>query len=427
MGKKGSKLSHAAHIKRHTEGTSNELSFSVLDAAKNQADAVEGKDGKAKAPRFGGIALFSFPGKKKVSTPSKEDALPISEGAAGTGMPGGGSAAAAVAVAGANPLPASGFGTSASEAEVGRRKALRRKRRRSTKVAIAVVAVVAVAAASVYFYIDYNNNQNHVVVLKQSLERITRTDEVLTEMDKLVNDPNDTTAKYTADQVIEKLPQARQQLNEAEALANRASAGISDGKDKEALSQVQADIEARREMITSGEKLLQADDQVVDASEKVKAAWEQVLNADAMTRDAASLIAHTTNENIAASKAKDEEALSLFRNALYAMEEVSSYEIAPELDTQTAYIEKRIEATKHAIASDDALLAQNKELADAENEAYNTADAEAADIARQLSSDPTKPLLEAYEKNVDAPRKSYTQARSKAGVADAFLRDYLGT
>ena len=41
MGKREDKITRAAHIKRHTRGTSNEISFSVLDAAKN---ALEGDD-----------------------------------------------------------------------------------------------------------------------------------------------------------------------------------------------------------------------------------------------------------------------------------------------------------------------------------------------------------------------------------------------
>ncbi len=38
MAKRIDKVAKAAHIKRNTEGTSNEISFSVLDAAKNSLD-----------------------------------------------------------------------------------------------------------------------------------------------------------------------------------------------------------------------------------------------------------------------------------------------------------------------------------------------------------------------------------------------------
>ncbi|MFR9259562.1 MAG: hypothetical protein ACLVMH_11790 [Christensenellales bacterium] len=70
MGKREDKITRAAHIKRHTRGTSNEISFSVLDAAKN---ALEGDDDGLKH-RPGRISLFTLPGKRKkpAPTPTKE-------------------------------------------------------------------------------------------------------------------------------------------------------------------------------------------------------------------------------------------------------------------------------------------------------------------------------------------------------------------
>ena len=78
MGKREDKITRAAHIKRHTRGTSNEISFSVLDAAKN---ALEGDDDGLKH-RPGRISLFTLPGKRKkpAPTPTKERGLPLSTG-----------------------------------------------------------------------------------------------------------------------------------------------------------------------------------------------------------------------------------------------------------------------------------------------------------------------------------------------------------
>ena len=79
MRKKGDKLAHAAHIKRHTAGTSNEISFSVLDAARNALDE-KGRAGRdARLPRFGGISLFTLPARRKkpAGTPTKEQGLPL--------------------------------------------------------------------------------------------------------------------------------------------------------------------------------------------------------------------------------------------------------------------------------------------------------------------------------------------------------------
>lgn len=81
MGKHDEKTKHAAHIKRHTVGTSNEISFSVLDAAKNALDGEKGLEDEKKGLHFGGISLFTMPHKKKaISTPKKESGLPLSTG-----------------------------------------------------------------------------------------------------------------------------------------------------------------------------------------------------------------------------------------------------------------------------------------------------------------------------------------------------------
>mgnify|MGYP007060498047 CR=1 FL=1 len=74
MAKRIDKVAKAAHIKRNTEGTSNEISFSVLDAAKNSLD------GEGGSSAFGTISLFTLPGKKKhISTPSKDEGLALAQ------------------------------------------------------------------------------------------------------------------------------------------------------------------------------------------------------------------------------------------------------------------------------------------------------------------------------------------------------------
>lgn len=72
------KIARAAHIKRNTEGTSNEISFSVLDAAKNAME-YGGRDTRPRGvSRLGSIPLFTLgKGKKPVATPSKEKEITI--------------------------------------------------------------------------------------------------------------------------------------------------------------------------------------------------------------------------------------------------------------------------------------------------------------------------------------------------------------
>ncbi len=81
MDKWEDKITRAAHIKKHTRGTSNEISFSVLDAAKNALDG-DANDKQKHAPFSGRISLFTLPGRRKkpAGTPTKERGLPLSTG-----------------------------------------------------------------------------------------------------------------------------------------------------------------------------------------------------------------------------------------------------------------------------------------------------------------------------------------------------------
>ena len=114
-----------------------------------------------------------------------------------------------------------------------------------------------------------------------------------------------------------------------------------------------------------------------------------------MARQAAQLVTETTAENVEASKNKTKEALAAFDEAYQAFSDVQSTYASADFSQYFDYIGKRQESLGYAIASDDAILAKNKEEATAQNNAYNIADAEAAVLAKSLPkilrSSSTKP------------------------------------
>lgn len=454
MGKQNDKLGRAAHIKRHTVGTSNEISLSVLDAAKNELEGDAGKDTAVRPSRFGHISLFTLPlrRKKSIATPTKERGLPLSSGefasAEGASAPSSvrkvdigspQSGAATVSTqstrAGAASLPATtGLGRTSppkpalsSEDEIARRKA-RRRRHRVLAAALAVLVGLGLAGAGGwYLYQDHQRHMSQVSQLDDALDLIREADETVVALDGLVAKPLESDSISAADGVLGELPSAVSQLEEADAIARRLSVDLRESGEKEAANQTVAAVAARIALLDSGRQIVEQAKQADASARSVREAWQGVIKADGLARDAAALVADTTDEHVTASKEKTEAAIEAFLAAQGDLEELAYENPDADLTALIEYVAKRLEAMGCALASDDAFLSKNKEEAVAQNDAYNRADAEAATIAATLPADPAQPVLDAYDQATASVFETYSTARSQAGSADAFLRDYLGT
>lgn len=457
MGRREDKLTRAAHIKRHTVGTSNEISFSVLDAAKNALDG-ERAETEGHAPRFGRISLFTLPGhrKKPVATPTKERGLPLSTGdfvsvedASATGrfdtLDFSSPAASGVKLDGepatSTPAPSKQLLLPAPaptpvapskpkrspEEEIARRKA----RRRVSKIAaisfVCVVSAVLLAMGGVYLYHDHQRQQDNVAQLDEAFNLITDADKTIAELDAVVSDPFAEGAVEKRTSVTATLEEVTKKLDAADEKARAASADLRESKDKEAANQAVAAISARRTLVKHGSELMIAAQAAQDAADHADEAWTNVLKADELARNAAKLVADTTAENVKASKDETNKALDALATAKASFEDLQSTYEGADFSPVLTYIDKRVEALGYAIASDDAFLAKDKDAAASQNEAYNKAEAEAADLAKDLPSEPSSVVREAFETTTAETKKAYSTARLQAGSADAFIRDYLGT
>ena len=459
MGKRNDKLGRAAHIKRHTVGTSNEISFSVLDAAKNELEGDVGKDAAARPSRFGHVSLFTLPlrRKKSIATPTKERGLLLSSGefasaenptpasslgtvdvgspksdVAGpttvpTGAPRKTAAAGSAAPAAGAPAPVPSKLVRSPEEEIALRKARRRLHRMLAATLVVVVGLCLAGAGGWYLYQDHQRHLHQVAQLDEALDLIREADETVVALDGIVANPLDAGSLAQADSVLAKLPAALAQLEEADAAARRVSVDLRESDDKEAANQTVAATGARTALIESGRQIVEQAQRADEAARAVREAWQRVVEADALARDAAALVADTTAEHVTASKDKTNAAVGAFADAQTALEALDSAYADVDLASPLDYVAKRIEAMGYALASDDAFLAKNKEEAVAQNDAYNRADAEAATLAAGLPDDVAQLVFDAYDQATGTLFETYSTARSQAGAADAFLRDYLGT
>ncbi len=419
------------HIKKNTAGTSNELSLSVMDALSSKADEAEGQ---ARLSGFlGDVSLFTFPGKRLGDpTPKTTDYLPGSDAPAPSTSGKGYTAADIAGLA----LELSSREASRDrhraaaiadpEAEIRRRKKARRIRRVATTVAGIVCSAAIVGAFGMYLYKTYEDHAGQMELLHQGISALESADEVIVAMDALVTSSVTEESLAQMADIETLVGDAEIELNEAETLARKAGRFMLQGADKEACNQLEAAVAARRDMLGHAQSLMEADRNAAAASASIEECWDLVLEADALAREAAGLVTDTTNENVAASQEKTEQALEKFTAARSKLDEASASYASADFSVLRSYIDTRIEAMGYAIASDEAIYIQDKATADEQNALYNEADAKAAELATQLPANPTDPVVQAYETNIQGLLEDYQAARTRAGTADAFLRDYLG-
>lgn len=299
------------------------------------------------------------------------------------------------------------------------------------RAVVRALVTAAVAAAVIFICVVlarqlYERNQNGEEELQESIDLVSQADAALDALDAALLDPFGEDADELRAAAQEELSDARAVLAEAAELSNEAAGELDDPEDQALAEQVAVAISARQEMLDLGEELMETAEDAQFAIDCLESAWNCMLNAADLASEAALLVADTTDENVEASKALTESALeelALAREQLELAE--SNFDI--DLSAYFAYVDKREEALNCAIASDDALLSDDSEEAQAQNDAYNAADEEAADLAGALPEDPTAFVIETFEDLVEENEEKYDAARSSAATADAFIRDYSGS
>ena len=371
------------HIKRHTAGSSNELSFDVLDAARSQLDDNSKKSSRtAKTPS---ASRGSYHGVAGTSTLS---AIP----------------------------------------EVERRKKLRRTRAIRARVIIALVVVVALGAigfAGYSFYqskVDFSDRYNALV------SDLSTIDEELVKVDAVMVDPLAANMYEKRVEAKKKLDWIAQKLDAVSDTTEKTIPYAMGDKDTVALTQMGNAIEGRKDMLAAAKSAFEGADQFDQELDISKKAWNKVLNADRAAREAtASANNASTDESTESAKQMTQEARNQFAEARADLEGLMYRHESVDFSAQLEYLDKRIEALDYAIATADALVAGDRQLATANNDAYNEADEEAAQLAQELPLLIDDQVRSAFEKEIAPHAKSYNEARDYVSEADADIRAYLSS
>lgn len=477
FGRKGP-ITKGAHLKEHTAGTSNELSFDVLDAARRQLDDknFDPNAVKVKTPRKGvGMIslLFSkvhfakesigngqtkaksgspttantseakdpttstlFPGKrvKTKDTPKRKSAAAEQRQSRKAAR------AEARALAkrqkqerydskhslsrAANAAP---YSNESAQVEVERRKKIRHRRRVRLAATVVVACVVAAGLAGNYAYQRYRLYNDQSELINHAVEEIVSADESVVQLDSLIGDPM-TEIKNDAWKELEmNLPAAESHLESARDTSSDLLPLLGEGDMQIVAGQIIDACDARQVMIDSGKSIFEAAEGANGISDSVAQIWADVLQADSVARDGVALLsAGSLDDSMTSAKEKLHEAASSFQNAWYELQQLENANANLDLSKLTEYLDKRLEALDYASATAQALLDRNKSEATSQAKLYNEADSAAVKLAAALPTDLSEPVKAAFEKDIEDLRKKYDDARYAASAADDRIRDYLG-
>ena len=441
MRRRDDKIARAAHIKARTHGTSNEISFSVLDAAKYKETTQRFSLRDLLAGRIDARAhsVSRETGEHVSRETSKHGTLTGSHVAEGTARKRRSgfkfksktakqarrkraAHSAGYVEKSASQTPAAAKRMSL-EQEIARRKARRRKGR-IVAVSTVVAASLAIVSVGVWaWHCRVTEQQGYESELMDALGLVSEADETILQIDAIVDNPFAEESDGKRQEVISSVEQTKQLLADADVRARNVSEKLSDPSVREVANQTVISISARQGMIAQGMQLVEASEDAEQEAKECDAAWQVVLDADAQVREATKLAGR--NE-VDASKEHTVEAKRLFSDGRKQLEALQAECSTADFSKLIEYVEKRIDAMDLAVQSDEALSEKNKEEAIARNDAYNAAEEEAATMAASLPSDPKQLIKDAYFAAWAEVIKTYAGQRATAGTSDAVIRDYLG-
>ena len=443
---------HILHIKRHTAGSSNELSFDVLDAKRNNLDAQKSRKEKKGfmldfRPKPGGVS--------KGDASARPAGLPVHGGMhMRTSSPAtSGSLGTPAVIGGANgaagssgksekrfglfkrsksttTLGAGGLGGGNPLMPADEVLHLKKKRRRRAVFSYIIVAAVLAVAAGALVWFAVKGHQTQEIFenqFKGVVANIAETDAVLVDIDQMMDDPlGETTAQERAlarKESVAVIASADKAEDDLDELSRRAPAE----QDKAAIDFLLEGTKGRKAMVGLAMEAFSIADKAEAVRDSARSAWDEVVDADISARDAvAKSNDATTPEKLEEQSEVLSQARDRFAAALAQLEGIQATVDNVDLSAQTAYLEKRIEALDAAKAVNDALIEGNRQAAEEHNAAYNQADRDSASLAAGLPVSIGDIIDAAYTDSMLAVQARYDNERSRVAKADAAVRKYLG-
>lgn len=321
---------------------------------------------------------------------------------------------------------ASGFSVEAY-AEIGRRQK-RRARSRLISIALVVIVVAIIAGvAGMWLYQEYEKNRSNRELITEACSYIEQSDQTLVAIDEFFSQPFGDDAIARAEELQAQIPGALGLLEKAKSYAERADEAIEGtSADKEAAQTARNTIVSRETMLELANDKLAIDidaKRSIDAMNLIEA---NINDAQTLLAQAATAVENTSPETVAQSTELLIQARTKLEEAQTALSEIAERFPNGDFTIYSDYLAKRLEAIGYGLLSNEAILIQDRQTAEHNNDLYNQADQASVELARSFPDPFAQPLLTAYSQASSDIDEQLAKLRSDVGGYDSFLRSYLG-
>lgn len=399
------KTGGAGHIKKHTQGTSNEISFSVLDSMKGQDDETE------EDSPLGRISLFTL-------GPTNNSSRRSSRSGRGRSKPKGAHGATRSAKAARPAKPARGT----SGGEVAARRAQRRRGRHLVFALFAILCTIGLVFAAILGYGRYQQMQQRTEDLSAQIgdvhSQYQAVEPFLQLVESTLNTPlPDIDAAALEQQLAEweeRQQRATTKLRVTQTALERMQEHLG-GRDLERANSALAAMSALSNALEAGRQVLTQATSAARIYEQAETFMANAMAADAAARSA---VAGELTDDAAAQAAIEQsrEAIDEFAVARDAVQKVvtqgaslinesGAFDKSAEelLQPFIDYANLRIQAQEQAIEADQGFLALSSQQMRDANASYNDLEAQAADlIAAYRDAYPADIVQRAYEATMAA-------------------------
>lgn len=304
----------------------------------------------------------------------------------------------------------------------------KKKRAKWPFVVFLIVAVTLVAAGGVYYF---NNQQKSVHAeayqeINRSIALIQEADTVVVAVDQAIDEQVTEDALPQLEVLTDQVASTKETLLAAADNAEIAKESLTDEDDRELAQHVIDAANTRSEMLNYGKRLVQTDIDAMQSAALLSEAWDLIVGADTDMRAAVDVTSGGNTDAIETAVEFNKAASEKIEEATLKIDDAKKHFPDADFTSISDYLVAKKDAIGLALTSDEALLADDVDLANENNDAYNAKDSEAVELAAKIPSDPMTIITDAYDTVTQDMRASYLDARDRAATSDSYIRTYLG-